>query len=332
MEIPAPAAAVVTAAPRRPIRPTLPGRWMDFFGALFPLPVYIPSALASYASIHLSVQALAHPGPLVVGWRSLAGGACMLLVALLMRVFDELKDAGTDLRLGRAGDPRYRDRPIVTGHVRLEDVRALRWAVVAALLLLNIALGFPWPFAAFAVLFALLWLSSRWFFWPAVKGNLLLAFATHNPLAAAVAAYAVGLSSAEAGVRPGLSTAWVVVASWLPLAAWETSRKVRLPEQETEYQTYSMMLGWRTAAVVPAVLAVGALAAHARVASLAGALWPFATAAVAGALPLLWACARLRLRPRVDRTRLQPYAEILITVLTVALPVCLALRHGIRFQ
>ena len=34
----------------------------------------------------------------------------------------------------------------------------------------------------FAAALGILWLSSRWFFWPAIQKNLLLAFATHNPL------------------------------------------------------------------------------------------------------------------------------------------------------
>ena len=44
-------------------------------------------------------------------WASVRGIATVALFLLLMRLYDELKDAETDMQLGRAGDPLYRDRP-----------------------------------------------------------------------------------------------------------------------------------------------------------------------------------------------------------------------------
>jgi hypothetical protein len=39
----------------------------------------------------------------------------------------------------------------------------------------------------------------------------------------------------------------VIVGLWLPFAAWELSRKIRVPEDETSYRTYSKVLGWKVA-------------------------------------------------------------------------------------
>ena len=39
--------------------------------------------------------------------------------------------------LGRAGDPRYRDRPIVTGAVSIDDLVVLRWLTTTILVVLR---------------------------------------------------------------------------------------------------------------------------------------------------------------------------------------------------
>ena len=44
--------------------------------------------------------------------------------------------------------------------------------------------------------------------------------------------------------------ALLVIAFWFSIAAWEISRKIRLPEDEIDYQTYSMFLGWRNATLL----------------------------------------------------------------------------------
>src|SRR5439155_732003 len=50
-------------------------------------------------------------------------------------------------------------------------------------------------------------------------------------------------------------TLWVLLVLLAPVAsvaAWETARKIRIPEDETDYGTYSKLLGWRLAALLPA--------------------------------------------------------------------------------
>src|SRR5205807_943508 len=90
-------------------------------------------------------------------------------------------------------------------------------------------------------------------FCPAISKKLVLAFATHNPLALAVSGYVVAVFVRDFGAAA--LTGWtgpLMVALWAPVAAWETARKVRVPADETEYETYSKALGWKAAALVPA--------------------------------------------------------------------------------
>jgi len=43
----------------------------------------------------------------------------------------------------------------------------------------------------------------------------------------------------------------LLVGLWMPWTAWETSRKIRIPADETAYETYSKVLGWRVAPLLP---------------------------------------------------------------------------------
>jgi 4-hydroxybenzoate polyprenyltransferase len=302
-----------------------------YLASMFPPAVYVPAGVASYLSLALGLQAAVGVGPLELTWRALPGATSLILLALLLRIYDELKDVETDRRLGAAGDPRYRDRPIVTGAVTVEDIHVLRRWVVAGLFALNLPLGWPLPLAAFLGVFTIFWLSSRWFFCPAISRSLLLAFATHNPLSLATGAYVLAIHVADFGtarLHPG-PVALLLIGLWMPLAAWETSRKIRLPEQETDYETYSKVLGWKWAALLPAFfvgLAVAALLTFARQIGL-GPLYPIVLA-LSAAIPV-GASLLLRLAPTPGRTRLRPTTEIFATVSSLGLVVALVAERGI---
>ena len=158
-----------------------------YLQAMFPLPVMIPGGLVNAAALYFALEALHGQTPLRITWRLPLAAAGVVLFSLLMRVYDELKDAETDLRLAAAGDPRYADRPLVTGAVEVGDVVALRWVTTGLLVAVNAPLG-PTVWVAGAALFAFMWLSFKWFFWPAISENILLAFVTHNPVSILISA------------------------------------------------------------------------------------------------------------------------------------------------
>jgi 4-hydroxybenzoate polyprenyltransferase len=312
---------------------TRAGRIARFLNHVFPPAVYVPSSLASFASFYLSLQAFAGTAPLRLGWRALAGAATVLLFGLLLRLYDELKDIESDLRLGRSGDPRFKDRPIVKGQVHVDDIIALRWGVTVVLLAINLPLGFPWPSLAFVIVFVLTWLSFRWYFVPAISKSLLLAFLSHNPLALAIAGYVIALYCSDFGT--GGLTPWVyplLGAAWFPVAAWETSRKIRTPSDETDYQTYSKVLGWKAAPFVPAAFLLLSVVSYGLVARGAG-LGPAYPAAVALSAAIgVAACLRFRAAPRSNWANLRPFVEAHAVVATVGLVVALVLRWGIVFH
>ncbi|MBI2930647.1 MAG: hypothetical protein HYY16_03270 [Planctomycetes bacterium] len=300
-----------------------------FLRSMFPPAVMVPYGVATFYAIHFALQALAGRAPLALTWRSVLGALSVVLFMLLMRVYDELKDVETDLRLGAAGDPRYTDRPIVKGEITVSDLQALRWATTFALVALNVPLGFPLPFAAFALVFALTWMSFHWFFWPAVSRNLLLAFATHNPLALAVASYAACVYAADFGwnALDGRAVP-LLLGMWLSVAAWETSRKIRTPAEETEYQTYSKLLGWKAASLVPATFIAASTACLTPVALHASRM--YAGALGTAAAIAITACLSFRIAPTPRGANLRPWAELYGAAAVMGLAVTLALRLGVR--
>src|SRR5207249_3666208 len=95
-----------------------------------------------------------------------------------------------------------------------------------------------------------------------------------------------------------------------PLAAWEVSRKIRAPENETSYQTYSRVLGWRSAALLPALFASGSAVSLLFVARAArlGILFPILIVAASGIV--IFRCALFRLAPSRSRADLKPWAVL----------------------
>jgi hypothetical protein len=240
-----------------------------------------------------------------------------------------MKDVDTDLRLGRAGDPLYRDRSLVTGAVRLEDVRLLRWLVTILLVAINVRWEFSWAAIGFWIVFAVTWLSFQWFFWPAMADHLLVALATHNPISLLLSGYIVGLFADTFGVERLHGAVFpLLVGLWFPLAAWETARKIRAPEDETSYRTYSGVLGWKVAPFLPAGFALASTALLLVVSSAAGlgAAYPLT---IAGACSLLvYRCVLFRLAPVRRHAELKPWAILYAAVANAGLAVAAALRAG----
>lgn len=306
-------------------------RILSFLNRMFPPFLLVPVGLLKFLSIYLTLQALEGQTPLHLGWRGMLGALSLILFMLLLRVYDELKDVETDLRLGRAGDPRYKDRPIVTGAVTVADLQALRWTVTLLLIGVNLPMGFPLPFAAFATAFLITWISFHWFFCPAISRSLLLAFATHNPMTLVLSGYIVAIHVAERGSQGlGPTTGLLLLGSWLPIAAWEISRKIRIPEEETEYATYSKILGWKRASLLPALLIAASTACWIPVLLRCGLEWTPGVVLLLLTLVPVGACLRFRLAPTSAGANLRPWIEAYEAAVVLGVVANLLLRYGIE--
>jgi len=320
-----------TASSRAPA-PSRLGRWHRYLAAMFPPLVMGPTSFLRVLAIAGCLQVLARPGlPVRLSWRLVGAAVAFFLLLLLFRVLDELKDEATDQRLARAGDPRYSGRPSVTGEIARADLVALRATIVGALLVLHLAMGSAPVFMALVGVLGVAWLSSRWFFWPRVRESLVLALVTHNPITLLLQLYVMVVVLVEVG-GARLPVAEVValhLGLWAPVAAWETSRKIRVPEDETAYQTYSQVLGWKLAPLLPASLILGGTLCLSWLALRCGLPVLFVACLVGAALVPLAALLRFRLRPSTASARLQPFAEVYLVATDLGWVVALALHVGV---
>lgn len=305
-------------------------RLLRYVRIMFPPPLALLGA-AAFGSIWLGLQALAGLGLLRVGARGALGAAGTALWMLLVRLMDDLEDAPHDLRLAAAGDERYRSRPIATGGITVPEIRRLAIGTAAALLAVSLLPRPGWTSLAAIGGLVVTWLGFRWFFLPGLARNAgPLAYLLRKSLAILIGAYAIGAFHDQWPSAPLTWWSWpLVLAPALEVGAWETARKIRLPEDETAYSTYSKRFGWRAASLLPLVFAGGAAACLGLLSRPARIAPAFPMYLAASLLVLAIPVARLWCRPSRGAVRLQPYAEAFGGLAHLGLIAALGLRHGL---
>lgn len=221
-------------------------RLWDYLIERFPLHVSVPVSFFGFFGFYFLLQQLLGLEPLAITPRSLMGAVTLTAFSLLMRVLDEFKDLDSD-RLY------FPDRPVPAGRIELRDLKRLGWGLLALMVALNLGGGVAlW---AFLLLMAYAGLTYKYFFVPELHlRSLPLTLATHAPLTAFSLLYvlAVGMDDFHLSFSAIPAAAWWGIPMfWLLVICWETSRKIRVPEQEDGYSTYSKVYGPRGAAVLP---------------------------------------------------------------------------------
>jgi 4-hydroxybenzoate polyprenyltransferase len=305
----------VTTGPSAAI--TAPGylrRMRTYFREMFPLPAHLVFAALLYFAV--AVQAAAANGlrANLASPHTAAGITTVFLVFLMMRLMDELKDLDIDRRLFPA-------RPVPSGRVLPSDIRRTLAAAMATYLALAATLGNA-AWSAFLVLVYLL-LMFRFFFVPELlRRSLVLSLATHAPIVPLVLLHAAvifcgGVGLAWSAIRWGAMLPAVAML-WAAVESWEVARKIRAASEETDYVTYSKMLGPRGAALAALALQLGASA----VALALGAAYRLGavhTILVIAALAVaLVGEGRFILWPAPRHSRLRPFAEWFIAIFLAA--------------
>jgi hypothetical protein len=290
------------------------GRMKCYFQEMFPLARHLAlSAIAAIgiagfvrtvhgASIPFSAQAIVSPA-----WNIFA-------MLLILRLMDELKDRDIDRRL-------FPERPLPSGRVRESDIRG---SLIAAMALYLSANAYSMTVLLWAVLvmgYAGL-MFVRFFAPERLERSLPITLATHTPSAPLMLLQACVAAADRLGV-PMSDLRWGAVLPyvgmiWFSILGWELARKIRAPEEETAYVTYSQILGPR-----------GAIAAAAAVQGLAVLLGVYLyvrldpPALYLGVLALGWllcavAYARFLHRPNSTTSRLKPFAAAFIFAVLLA--------------
>lgn len=165
-------------------------------------------------------------------------GLVLTSISLLIRIMDEFKDYQDDLT-------NFPNRPLPSGRVYKKDLKWLAGICVFLVLFLSLtSLKLVlWSIVTLGFTFLML----KWFFIENVmRKSLPLAFLSHHPIVLFNFTYLL-IACSEIDHRVDLSKVFYILPICLIFTNWEITRKIRSPDQETGYTTYSKIWGPRIA-------------------------------------------------------------------------------------
>jgi 4-hydroxybenzoate polyprenyltransferase len=293
---------------RRPMVPGYVGRMRGYFAEMLPLPGHLLEAALVYLGIALFARDIHHVRPPLLSRYTVVGVWSVFSVWVILRLMDEIKDRDIDRRL-------FPERPLPAGRVLETDIQVSLAAAIVAYLLASLAAGHA--FWTALVVLGYMILMFRLFFVPdLLRGSLMLSLVTHTPILPLMILQCFAIFSAESG-RDLRALAWPLVAPyvlmlWSAHAAWEIARKVRRPADETDYVTYSSILGPAAAVTLVVAMQVITVAAALYLFVALGLSWMYLAVVILTFAVMLGACLRFLTTEDPRFSRLRPYAEAFV--------------------
>jgi 4-hydroxybenzoate polyprenyltransferase len=246
----------------------------------------------------------------------------VLLWLLFLRATDEFKDFEIDSRL-------FKDRPLPSGRVKRSDLYFLIALLVSGMWGINLFwLSSP---LAFSVLFLYGLLMFKFFFFKrAIQKSLVLALITHNPNVLIVNFFILTIAAQATQAPLFTENHWfLAVWFWIPAITWELSRKIRAPEDEDAYETYSQVFGTKLSAGVPLLF----YAIHfVMLLIMFKEGWVSFYLIVGQSLLLvaaIWGSLKFILRPSSKTSWLRPYAEAYMILAYLGVAIDIICKRGI---
>lgn len=155
-----------------------------------------------------------------------------------LRIADDFKDYELDCRL-------FAHRPLPSGRVKKKDLRIFAAILIVFTLILNLLVMNNFIFCL--ILYSYGSLMAVWFFQKhKIAKSLPLALVTHNPVQLILNTYIISFTVIKYDLQWFTLTNFMALFTlYLPALIWEITRKVRAPEEETEYVTYSKLFGYK---------------------------------------------------------------------------------------
>ena len=175
-----------------------------------------------------------------IGIQEVIGGYTVFAFLMWLRVADDLKDYETDKKL-------FKDRALPSGKVKKKDIIIVGAIVEAVAVILNLV--FMNNIIFFLILYVYGFLMSKWFFQRSkIQPSLPLALITHNPVQMFVNLYIISFTCIKYALPPfSLTTVMALLTLYFPALIWEVSRKIKSPDEENAYTTYSKIFGYKKA-------------------------------------------------------------------------------------
>jgi 4-hydroxybenzoate polyprenyltransferase len=283
-------------------------RMWAYLSEMFPIPGRLVLAVLLYLAVALFVADIAGVQIALISWFTALGVWSAFAPLLILRLMDELKDRDIDALL-------FPERPLPSGRVEVRDLGVTLVAVGVLYLGANAFVAEAFFGAAIVMGWSLL-MFKRFFMPQAHRASLPLTLMTHNPIFPLIILHLVAIGTVAAG-RDFSELPWSLVAPfivmvWLPNLAWELARKIRSPEEETSYVTYSQILGSTGAVVTTAGVQAVSVALGVYLFAQLSLSWIYVGMLAAAYAVALWGFGRFLLRPSPETSGLRPYAEVFV--------------------
>ena len=210
-----------------------------YLNEMFPLSAILGSIFTAVA-VQLTYLRLYDLRPVSI-WHLILPGVVLTCISLLIRIMDEFKDYQDDLT-------NFPGRPLPSGRVHKKDLLWLAFFCVMSVIFLSMTSMklLVWAFITLGFTFLML----KWFFIEAsMRKSLPLAFVSHHPIVLFNFIYLM-IACMQMNPSVNLEKALYILPLCLIFTNWEVVRKIRAPEQETGYTTYSKIIGPRPAILI----------------------------------------------------------------------------------
>jgi len=218
-------------------------RIMIYLNEMFPLTAIVGSIISALA-VQLVYLKLYEVKP-VLSVKLFIPGIVLTCISLLIRIMDEFKDYQDDLT-------NFPNRPLPSGRVFKSDLGFLAGFCILMVIFLSSTSVKLFGWAIITLLFT--GLMFKWFFIESImRKNLPLAFITHHPIVVFNFVYLI-IACMQMDSSVGWGKWGLILPVCLIYTNWEVMRKIRTPEDETTYTTYSKILGPRVAISIAILL------------------------------------------------------------------------------
>ena len=209
-----------------------------YFNEMYPILPRLLLAIIVFCEIYFIILLNNGITDFDIGIQEIIGGFTIFGFLMWLRIADDFKDYETDKKL-------FPKRALPSGKVRKSDLILICLFIEIVIIILNFL--FMNNLIFFLVLYLYGFLMSEWFFQKSkIQPSLPLALITHNPVQMFVNLYIISFTCIKYNLK--FITLTNILALWtlyFPALIWEVSRKIKSPDEENDYTTYSKLFGYK---------------------------------------------------------------------------------------
>lgn len=209
-----------------------------YFKEMYPIIPRLALGFMVFLEIYFIVLLNSGVTQFQLGIQEIVCGFTVFSFLCWLRIADDFKDYELDCRL-------FAHRPLPSGRVKKKDLAIFVSILIVVTLLMNLIFMNNFLFCLFLYTYGSL--MAIWFFQKhKIQKSLPLALVTHNPVQMIMNIYIISFTVIKYDISPfSLTNILAAFTLYFPALIWEITRKIRAPQDETEYVTYSKLFGYR---------------------------------------------------------------------------------------